>query len=364
VKKNIKNNLGDIRDLGSIASKLGRPIAIYKNGELYDIIGDSNLGEPIKLEYDSQNGGHWSPHGVKNFKNQELNNCLFEAISYEAKKQNIEAADSLDLKVFAAVDKAQNNTKYKEIFMHYNYLASFKNHDLLLIGGDKPQVEEECNNIIKDVKDILKYGAANLNEQEARNISEAEEKKRRIEAYMRMQIKRSYQDMARKKGITESELIQLCAAGNCGEHAKLVYDKLLESCPSTIKIELRVVQLGEDDNHAYVAIKPSNVSDDSQTIILDAWPSNQINNPHVVDSKNHFTDHAGEYEVCDEGNGKLSSQGDGKSWDEINITQNNYKNKRPEPINTNTVKKIYKENISSTTPTTPTGYDNSSPTLH
>lgn len=229
-----------------------------------------------------------------------------------------------------------------------------------------PEKQKEIvkKNIIKDVKDILKYGAANLNEQEARNISEAEEKKRRIEAYMRMQIKRAYQDMARKKGITESKLIQLCAAGNCGEHAKLVYDKLLESCPSTIKIELRVVQLGEDDNHAYVAIKPSNVSDDSQTIILDAWPSNQINNPHVVDSKNHFTDHAGEYEVCDEGNGKLSSQGDGKSWDEINITQNNYKNKRPEPINTNTVKKIYKENISSTTPTTPTGYDNSSPTLH
>ncbi|WPY00121.1 SecA-like and tetratricopeptide repeat-containing domain protein (plasmid) [Candidatus Megaera polyxenophila] len=136
VRKKIKTQKGDITDLGPISSKLGKPIAIYKNGELYDIIGDSNQGNPIRLDYDPSNGGHWSPHGIKNFKNQELNNCLFEAVADEAKKQNIKT-DISDLKVYAALDKIENTDKYRDIKLYYNHLASYNNSELLMQGGGR-----------------------------------------------------------------------------------------------------------------------------------------------------------------------------------------------------------------------------------
>lgn len=94
------------------------------------------------MDYDPRNGGHWSPHGVKNFENQKLNNCLFEAVTYEANKQNIKA-DPFDLKVYAALHKVEHPEKYTDIKSYYNHLASYGNPALLIQGGARLKLTQE-----------------------------------------------------------------------------------------------------------------------------------------------------------------------------------------------------------------------------
>ena len=182
VREKIKAQKGDITDLGSIASKLERPIAIYKNGELYDIIGDSNQGEPIRLDYDPKNGGHWSPHDVKNFENQELNNCLFEAVAYQSGSD----IDSLDLKVYSALDKIENTEKYKDIKLYYNHLASYGNPELLMTGGQNIGwiTEESAYNSLDQSFKNKAYKAFNDKAKELLKEPDISKRKKEAEKYI------------------------------------------------------------------------------------------------------------------------------------------------------------------------------------
>ncbi len=265
VREAIANKKGDITDLGAISSKLGRPIAVYKNGELYDIIGDKNQGEPIKIDYDPKNGGHFNPNKIKNFINQEQNNCLFEAIAYQAKKQGIIVGAS-ELKIYAALDKVENSHKYSDVKMYYNHLTSYGDHELMMVGGEWDR--KNLNTHFKKHK----YDEI-TREDNFPDCANAEEYGKKIDDLLNdeSKTKEYYDDKGRKKRCAYDEKTEIFADSYVNEKGKIKIATGFK--PKDGKDYIDTIIEKNKDN------KPKNQVDKELSAIINRVPDQEIRLP-------------------------------------------------------------------------------------
>ncbi|CAF1560667.1 unnamed protein product, partial [Didymodactylos carnosus] len=162
-----QNTPGSLMEVMALSAKLGRPVHIMRNGK-YDLtIGDTQAGEPLKLDYLENKTG-----GVGHFGNENPNNaiqstgptnCLYDRLSEQT---NI---SSDELRQLAANGIRENSNHYLKMMPAADLLAQHGNKGLLYIGGTNkakkgnqstPPVTK--NNKTKDVDEERHVATKNL----------------------------------------------------------------------------------------------------------------------------------------------------------------------------------------------------------
>lgn len=134
---------GDITDVAFIAKTINRPIIIYKNGKVFDIIGKNLPGEPISLSHSSDGEGHWKPMD----KNIQVNvsgrdNCLFDSVVAQLSNEELEKLgikNGQDLRPHV-IKIIQNNPTISQKFLENSVLLDYLKCAATMKGGMEYQV--------------------------------------------------------------------------------------------------------------------------------------------------------------------------------------------------------------------------------
>ncbi|ACP20925.1 hypothetical protein Aasi_1610 [Candidatus Amoebophilus asiaticus 5a2] len=129
---------GDITDVALLAKTVKRPIIIYKNGKIYNIIGKDLPGEPISLSHSSEGVGHWEPID----KSIQVNvsgeyNCLYDAVAAQmssAEREKLGVQNGQDFRQHI-VKEIQTNATITQQFMAQAAELSYLKPAAMMEGG-------------------------------------------------------------------------------------------------------------------------------------------------------------------------------------------------------------------------------------
>jgi hypothetical protein len=134
---------GDITDVALLAKTVKRPIIIYKDGEVFDIIGKDLPGEPIALSHSSAGVGHWEPiDKTIRINVSGENNCLYDAIVAQlpvAERKSLGVKNGQDLRPHV-VKEIQNNPAISQKFMAQAAQLSYLKPAAMMEGGRRYRV--------------------------------------------------------------------------------------------------------------------------------------------------------------------------------------------------------------------------------
>ncbi|MHB9147646.1 MAG: ankyrin repeat domain-containing protein [Candidatus Amoebophilus sp.] len=154
---------GDITDVALLAKAAKRPIIIYKNGKIYNIIGKDLPGEPISLSHSSEGVGHWEPID----KNIQVtvsgeNNCLYDAVAAQmssAEREELGVKNGQDFRQHV-VKEIQNNATITQQFMAQAAQLSYLKPAAMMEGGWRWRVDMDTPNGVGAIVKVDDEGGA------------------------------------------------------------------------------------------------------------------------------------------------------------------------------------------------------------
>ncbi|CAF3715511.1 unnamed protein product [Rotaria sp. Silwood1] len=138
---------GTLMDIMALSVKLGRPVVIFRNGQYDMTIGDSQAGEPLKVDYLENKAGSIGHYSDNDTQNTTVitgpMNCLYDRISEQT---NI---PSNELRQMAANSIRENADHYIKMLPAAYMLAEYDNKSLLYIGGSNKKNHCTEKNVIQ-----------------------------------------------------------------------------------------------------------------------------------------------------------------------------------------------------------------------
>jgi ankyrin repeat protein/preprotein translocase subunit SecA len=138
-----ENAPGNFTDLAWLSTNTDRPIEIYKEGKLYEVLNRKAKGAPIKLGHSPKHGGHWAPIDGSGIGSSGENNCLFDAFVSQltqTERENLEVHSGQDLRE-ASIKFAQENPHIVHELAQASFLLTSLNNGKYAFEGGSIKVE-------------------------------------------------------------------------------------------------------------------------------------------------------------------------------------------------------------------------------
>lgn len=161
IKDILAEKLSDVADIPFLANVIKRPIAIYKNGKLFDIIGTDLPGEPVPVAYDPAGVGHWAPLD-KNIQvnSSGPNNCLQDALIAQLRAKackELKIQSAKKLRELAAKEIA-NNPALSNQFMEQAAKLNMLKPQAMMVGGRKNKNTGKRHELKQDAANYIVDG--------------------------------------------------------------------------------------------------------------------------------------------------------------------------------------------------------------